>query len=194
MLRYAALSSPGGAQNSQCGSGHRVTTETARPVSANHPSISRSVMVVRSGASLMGTTYRPGVTETRSTGRGSGPPVMAYHRGMQLKRYADAAPFEFGDFTVRELSPEAFDIGSVGEITVPIGAERDARVSEKTHRMYIVITGDIEFRVAGKTFRAGPGDTIHIAAGEEYGFHNGGYEEGKLLLVRVPGPTLPERY
>ncbi|MEN8233436.1 MAG: cupin domain-containing protein [Actinomycetota bacterium] len=113
---------------------------------------------------------------------------------MELKRYADAAPFEFGVFTVRELSPEAFSIGSVGEIIVPIGAERDSRVSEKTHRMYVVVTGDLEFRVAGEIFRVGPGDTIHISAGEEYGFHNGGYEEGKLLLIRVPGPVRPERY
>ena len=101
---------------------------------------------------------------------------------MELKRYKDAAPFEFGDFTVRELSPDAFSIGSVAEILVP------------THRMYVVVTGDLEFRVAGQTFRAGPGDTIHISAGEEYGFHNGGYEDGRLLLIRVPGPTLPERY
>lgn len=113
---------------------------------------------------------------------------------MELKRYSDAAPFEFGDFIVRELSPEAFTVGSVAEIIVPIGAERDARVSEKTHRMYTVVAGDIEFRVAGETVRCGPGDTIHIAAGEEYGFHNGGYEEGRLLLVRVPGPSRPERY
>ena len=113
---------------------------------------------------------------------------------MELKRYADAPPFEFGDFVVRELSPDVFSIGSVAEIIVPMGAERTARISEKTHRMYVVVAGDIEFRVAGETFRAGPGDTIHIASGEEYGFHNGGYEDGRLLLIRVPGPTLPERY
>lgn len=119
---------------------------------------------------------------------------MAYHRCMEHKRYADAAPFEFGDFVVRELSGDAFSVGSIAEIMVPMGAERTSRVSEKTHRMYVVVTGDIEFRVAGETFRAGPGDTVHIASGEEYGFHNGGYEHGRLLLIRVPGPTLPERY
>ena len=53
-------------------------------------------------------------------------------------------------------------IGSVAEIIVPMGAERTARVSEKTHRMYVVVVGDIEFRVAGETFRAGPGDTVQI--------------------------------
>lgn len=119
---------------------------------------------------------------------------MSYYRTMEHKRYVDAAPFQFGDFTVRELSSEAFSIGSVAEILVPMGAERDSRVSEKTHRMYVVVAGDLEFRVAGETFRAEPGDTIHISPGEEYGFHNGGYEDGRLLLIRVPGPTRPERY
>ena len=113
---------------------------------------------------------------------------------MEHKRYGEAAPFEFGDFVVRELSSEAFSIGSVAEILVPMGAERTSRVSDKTHRMYVVVTGEIEFRVAGETFRAGPGDTVYIASGEEYGFHNGGYENGRLLLIRAPGPTLPERY
>jgi mannose-6-phosphate isomerase-like protein (cupin superfamily) len=36
------------------------------------------------------------------------------------------------------------------------------------------------------------GDSIHIGVGEEYGFHNGGYEEGRLLLIRMPGPVKPE--
>ena len=119
---------------------------------------------------------------------------MPYHRTLERERYADTAPFEFGDFVVRELSGKAFSIGSVAEIMVPMGAERTSRVSEKTHRMYVVLAGDIEFRIAGETFRAGAGDTVHIDAGEEYGFHNGGYEHGRLLLIRVPGPTLPERY
>lgn len=113
---------------------------------------------------------------------------------MELKRYVDAAPFQFGDFTVRELSPEVFSIGSVAEILVPMGAERDSRVSEKIHRMYVVVNGDLEFRVAGEVFRVGLGDTIHISEGEEYGFHNGGYEDARLLLIRTPGPTHPERY
>ncbi len=76
---------------------------------------------------------------------------------MELKRYTDAAPFEFGDFTVRELSPEVFSIGSVAEIVVPMGAERDSRISEKTHRMYVVVKGDLEFPCRGHDFprRAG---------------------------------------
>ena len=165
------------------------------PASLNQASSSVSVMAGVGVVSIMGTPYPSGVTETEDgVLGGSSRGEDAYYRPMELKRYADAAPFEFGDFVVRELSPEVFSIGSVAEIIVPMGAERTSRVSEKTHRMYVVVAGDLEFRVAGETFRAGPGDTIHIASGEEYGFHNGGYEVGRLLLIRVPGPTLPERY
>ena len=111
---------------------------------------------------------------------------------MELKRYADAPPFEFGDFVVRELSPDAFSIGSVAEIIVPIGADRTPRRNEKTHRLYVVLAGDIEFRVEGETLRLSRGDSLHVGTGEEYGFHNGGYEEGRLLLIRMPGPVKPE--
>ena len=111
---------------------------------------------------------------------------------MQVKRYESATPFSFAEFTLRELSPAAFDIGTVAEVRVPIGADRPVRVSEKQHRMYVVVAGDIEFRVNGETLRLSAGDVLHVAAGEEYGFHNGGYEEGRLLLIRVPGPSEPE--
>ena len=42
---------------------------------------------------------------------------------MQVKRYESATPFSFAEFTLRELSPAAFDIGTVAEVRVPIGAD-----------------------------------------------------------------------
>ena len=110
---------------------------------------------------------------------------------MELKRYEDAAPFVFGDFELRELTPDAFTGSSFAEIVVPIGADRTPRVSEKDHRMYVGLVGDLEFKIDGETLHLGPGDVLHIDKGEEYGFHNGGYQEGRLLLIRVPGPALP---
>ena len=56
----------------------------------------------------------------------------------------------------------------------------------------MVLQGELEFRVEGKTHRLRRGDSIHIGVDEEYGFHNGGYEEGRLLLIRMPGPVKPE--
>ena len=117
--------------------------------------------------------------------------TIRYDAGMELKRYADAAPFMFGDFELREVTPDAFSAASFAEIVVPIGADRTPRVSEKDHRMYVGLIGDIEFKVDEEILRLTPGDVLHIDKGETYGFHNGGYEEGRLLLIRVPGPTLP---
>ena len=111
---------------------------------------------------------------------------------MELKRYADVAPFAFADIELRELTPDAFDGASFAEIVLPIGVERPSRENAKDHRMYIGVRGDIEFVVDEESFHLTPGDVVHIDKGETYGFHNGGYEEGRLLLIRVPGPELPE--
>ena len=110
---------------------------------------------------------------------------------MELKRYAEIGPFAFGDIELRELTPEAFDLASFAEVVLPIGVERPSRESAKDHRMYICFRGDIEFVVEDETFHLTMGDVVHIAKGESYGFHNGGYEEGRLLLIRVPGPEKP---
>ena len=111
---------------------------------------------------------------------------------MEIKRYADAAAFEFADFTLRELGPDAVTEASMAEIRLPIGADRPPRISQKQHRIYVSLAGEIEFSVEAQTLRLTPGDTLYIAQGEQYGFHNGGYEEGRLLLIRMPGPALPE--
>ena len=107
---------------------------------------------------------------------------------MELRRYSDVQPFAFADIELRELTPDAFDAASFAEIVLPIGVERPSRENAKDHRMYICFQGEIEFVVDDDTFRLGVGDVLHIDKGETYGFHNGGYEEGRLLLIRVPGP------
>ncbi len=111
---------------------------------------------------------------------------------MEYKRYNDVTAFEFGDLQLRELTPDAFTDASFAEIVVPVGADREPRTNAKTHRIYICFVGEIEFTVDEAVIRLTPGDVLHIAEGESYGFHNGGYQEGRLLLLRVPGPSLPE--
>ncbi len=112
---------------------------------------------------------------------------------MDLKRRSEADPFEYAEFTLRELTPEPFTQGSIAEVVVPVGSDRPTRVNEKIHRIYVCLAGEIEFRVEGNVFRIAPGDVLHVDTGEEYGFHNGGYEEGRLILIRIPGPAIPER-
>jgi mannose-6-phosphate isomerase-like protein (cupin superfamily) len=111
---------------------------------------------------------------------------------MEYKRYSDVIPFAFGDLELRELTPEAFEDASFAEVVVPVGADREPRVNAKAHRIYICFVGDIEFTVEDTVVHLTTGDVLHIAEGETYGFHNGGYQVGRLLLLRVPGPSLPE--
>jgi mannose-6-phosphate isomerase-like protein (cupin superfamily) len=111
---------------------------------------------------------------------------------MEIKRYEDAAAFEFADFTLRELAPDAVEEASMAEILLPIGADRPPRISRKRHRIYVVLAGEIEFSVNEQSVMLSRGDTLYVAQGEQYGFHNGGYEEGRMLLIRMPGPALPE--
>ncbi len=111
---------------------------------------------------------------------------------MELKRYRDAQAFEFGDLQIRELTPDVFDAASFAEIVVPVGADREPRVSAKEHRMYICFVGEVEFTVNDESLRLTTGDVLHISEGETYGFHNGGYQDGRLLLIRVPGPSLSQ--
>lgn len=121
-----------------------------------------------------------------------GPPLPVESGAMEIKRYTDAAAFEFADFTLRELGPEAVEEASMAEILLPIGADRPPRISRKRHRIYVGLAGEIEFMVSGQAIRLTRGDTLYITQGEEYGFHNGGYEDGRMLLIRMPGPALPE--
>lgn len=114
-----------------------------------------------------------------------------YNQPMELKRYKDTAPFIYGDLELRELTPAAFSAASFAEVIVPVGVDRVPRKSEKDHRIYVGLAGDIEFTVDAETVHLAPGDVLHIDKGETYGFHNGGYEEGRLMLIRVPGPEIP---
>lgn len=111
---------------------------------------------------------------------------------MQVTRYADAPAYQFSDLWLRELSPDAMQAGSLAEIVLPIGVQRPRRRSQKTDRVYVGITGEVQFSVDGEELLLARGDVIHIAEGEEYGFFNGGQEEARLLLFRSPAPSLPE--
>lgn len=111
---------------------------------------------------------------------------------MQITRRQESIPYQFADLWLRELSPEAMQSGSIAEIVVPIGVQRPSRVSQKVDRVYVVLSGAVEFTVNGRSEILVAGDVIHIAQGEEYGFLNGGQEEARLLLFRSPAPSRPE--
>ena len=111
---------------------------------------------------------------------------------MHITRYEETKPYQFADLWLREVSPDVMAAGSIAEVTMPIGVERRSRVSQKLDRVYVGLSGEVQFTVDGETVLIGNGDVIHIARGEEYGYVNGGQEEARLLLFRSPAPSVPE--
>ena len=106
---------------------------------------------------------------------------------MELKRHADADPTPFGHLSIRDVTPAELAVASMAEIEVPIGADNPPFAAVEKKKVYVVITGDIEFNVGGDGVRVRSGDVLLIEPGEEYSYHNGGYEPGRLLLLQIPG-------
>lgn len=105
---------------------------------------------------------------------------------MELKRYAEATSFPFGHLVVRDMTPESFARLSLAEVEVPIGAENPPYAAAEKDKVYVGISGEIAFVVGGESTRVTRGDVLVVRAGEQYSYHNGGYEMGRLLLLQVP--------
>ena len=105
---------------------------------------------------------------------------------MEIKRYAEAGTFPFGNLVVRDVTPDSFDRLSLAEIEVPIGAVNPPYAAAGNDMIYVGITGDVEFVVDGTSARIGRGDVLVVRSGEQYSYHNGGYEMGRLFLLQVP--------
>lgn len=106
---------------------------------------------------------------------------------MELRRRIDAEPAPFGNLLIRNVTPSDLKAASMAEIEVPIGADNPPFAGVEKQKVYVGITGEIEFVIEGTTVRIGRGDVLYVAPGESYSYHNGGYEAGRLLLLQVPG-------
>lgn len=105
---------------------------------------------------------------------------------MELKRYSEAESFSFGHLTIRDMTPGMFTRATMTEIEVPIGAENPPFAKPANDKIYVGVSGDIEFTVEGKNVRLRRGDVLIIDKGEQYSYHNGGYEMGRLFVIQVP--------
>lgn len=105
---------------------------------------------------------------------------------MELKRYDDAESFPFGNLIVRDMTPSLFEQASFSEIEVPIGADNPPYAAAANDKVYIGVSGEVEFKIDGIAKRLRPGDVLVIERGEQYQYHNGGYEMGRLFLIQVP--------
>ncbi len=105
---------------------------------------------------------------------------------MELLRYEDARSFPFGHLVVRDMTPASFERLSLAEVEVPIGADNPPYAAAGNDKVYVGIAGDIEFSIEGEPVRVTRGDVLVIRSGEQFSYHNGGYEMGRLFLLQVP--------
>ena len=105
---------------------------------------------------------------------------------MELKRYVDAESFQFGNLVVRDMTPSMFDVATFTDVEVPIGADNPPYATEVNEKVYVGVTGIIEFAIGDEAVRVGPGDVLVVHAGEEFRYHNGGYAPGRLFVIQVP--------
>ena len=108
---------------------------------------------------------------------------------MELRRYDETASFPFGDLAVSNLTPTTFTQLSIAVIEVPIGAEHPPFAEQRKEKIYVGIRGDVEFTCDGETVRIGRGDVLVFNGGEQYSYHNGGYESAQLLVLQRPSRT-----
>lgn len=105
---------------------------------------------------------------------------------MELRTYHDETPFPFGSLDVRDMTPRTFTSLSMAVVEVPIGAEHPPFAEQRKEKIYVGLNGEIAFTCDGETVLVGPGDVLVFAGGEQYSYHNGGYEPGRLLVLQRP--------
>jgi len=105
---------------------------------------------------------------------------------VEIKRYGDAEAFPFGHLTIRDMTPRLFTQATLSEIEVPIGADNPPYAAPTNDKVYVGVSGEIEFKIDGEIARLRRGDVLVIHRNEKYSYHNGGYETGRLLVIQVP--------
>lgn len=110
---------------------------------------------------------------------------------MDIKRYGDSESFPFGHLVIRDMTPESFSQATFSEVEVPIGADNPPYAAPAKDKVYIGVSGDIEFNIGDRSVRVRRGDVLVIEHGEQYRYHNGGYEMGRLFVVQVPPEEKP---
>lgn len=106
---------------------------------------------------------------------------------MEFKSYEEQVSFPFGTLTVRDMTPGSFTELSMGVVEVPIGGEHPPFAEQRKDKTYVGLRGVVQFTSAGRTTLVHPGDVLVFDGGEQYSYHNGGYEPARLLVIQRPG-------
>ncbi len=88
--------------------------------------------------------------------------------------------------TILETSASGGAMSIVDSVTQPhLGPPRHVHANED--EAFVVLTGDIEFWMEGKTFHRGPGGTVFIPRGREHTFRVTSDVPSRHLVILTPG-------
>jgi mannose-6-phosphate isomerase-like protein (cupin superfamily) len=105
---------------------------------------------------------------------------------MSHRARSTADTFDFYGLTICELTPDAMTRASVAEILVPSGAAHPQARSVKSDKLYVGLSGTVDFDLEDGGVRLAAGDTLAIACGRWFAYANHTDEDARLLLVHVP--------
>ena len=102
-------------------------------------------------------------------------------------RHDTIEPIEFGGLQIFDYTAESSLGSSLAMIEVPPGASHDEAWSRRSDKYYLVVTGEIQFSLAGETFPLGPRDFCFVERGRRFAYRNDGSSPATLVLVHTPG-------
>lgn len=75
---------------------------------------------------------------------------------------------------------------SLFEFVVPAGRGSPPHIHHAEHETFVIITGEMEFTVAGMPTRVGPGSVVFGARGVPHNFRNVGDSEARMIVICTP--------
>lgn len=103
-----------------------------------------------------------------------------------LVRRASLEPIEFGGLRIFDYTATS-DLGSsVAWIEVPDGAEHAEAWSERSEKFYLIVQGEITFRLGNENFVLLSGDFCHVQCGDHFSYRNESDAPATLILIHTP--------
>lgn len=93
---------------------------------------------------------------------------------------------DFVGLKIFDYSAEAGLSCSLATIEVPVGGVHPEAFSRRSDKYYLVLTGEVELSLEGKSVQLGPGDFCFVEQGKRFAYKNEGSEPARLVLVHSP--------
>src|SRR4028118_2086259 len=94
----------------------------------------------------------------------------------------------FGELVVcKTKSEQTGGAYSLFEVVTPPGSGPPPHVQHREDEAFYVLGGEYEFRVEGRTLRAGAGALVYVPRGNLHAHRNVGEGVGRMLVSQTPG-------